>query len=108
MSYRILIAGLLAGLFAGLITSVLQQALTVPIIHIAETFEVGHHDHAAPDAAATPDATAGHVHDASAWAPSEGLERIAFTTLATVGACIGFAFILVAGMILLGEASSPA
>ena len=106
MSYRILIAGLLAGLFAGLITSVLQQALTVPIIHIAETFETGHHDHAAPDAAATPDANAGHVHDASAWAPSEGLERIAFTTLATVGACIGFAFILVAGMILLGEAPS--
>lgn len=106
MSYRILIAGLLAGLFAGLITSVLQQALTVPIIHIAETFESGHHDHAAPDAAASPDATTGHVHDSSAWAPSEGLERIAFTTLATVGACIGFAFILVAGMILLGEAPS--
>lgn len=126
MINRILTVALLAGLAAGLATSAVQHGITVPVIIAAEAFEQAPaHDHggAAP-AAKVPEAAspapahdhatmaagaAGdeHHHDASAWAPRDGVERIAFTTLSTVVASVGFALVLLAGMILANEPITP-
>jgi cobalt transporter subunit CbtA len=121
MTNRILLVGLLAGIFAGLITAILQHVLTVPVIIAAERYETaapaaadadhaaGHvHGAVADDHASADDHDAhaldAHAHDANAWAPTDGFERIGFTTLATVGASVGFAMILIAGMVMTGIA----
>jgi cobalt transporter subunit CbtA len=124
MINRILTVALLAGLAAGLATSAVQHGITVPVIIAAEAFEQAPaHDHGgAASAAKAPDTAspahdhatvaagaAGdeHHHDASAWAPRDGVERIAFTTLSTVAASVGFALVLLAAMILADEPITP-
>ena len=104
MLMRILATGLVAGVLAGGAVAGLQYVTTTPLILMAETYEKA--EAAAPVSA--PDAAkAAHSHDAATpahshgaeaeeWAPEDGLERTAFTTLATVSAAIGFAFILLA------------
>ncbi|WEK03126.1 MAG: CbtA family protein [Candidatus Devosia phytovorans] len=96
-------AALLAALCAGLVTAAIQHFRVTPIILHAETFEGegGHshgeaavvgHDHA--------EGTAEHSHDvvaaveAEEWAPQDGFERTAYTTLATVLAAAGFALVI--------------
>jgi cobalt transporter subunit CbtA len=119
MSNRLLAIGLFTGLFAGLISAGLQHLLTVPVILAAEVFENAgparpSHDHAAgavtAEAAQAPAVQAqenAKAHDhAEGWAPADGIERVAFTTLATVGASTGFALLLVAGMFLSGTRPS--
>jgi len=98
-------AALLAALCAGLITAAIQHFRVTPLILHAETFEgEGGHSHgteAVADhehAAGTPE----HSHDAVAtteagpeeWAPQDGFERTAYTTLATVLAAAGFALVM--------------
>lgn len=95
-------AALLAALCAGLVTAAIQQFRVTPIIVHAETFEGGgghsHGDAAVVaehvDAAGTP----AHSHDTIAateeWAPQDGFERTAYTTLATVLAAAGFALVI--------------
>lgn len=111
-------AALLAALCAGLITAGLQHFRVTPLILHAEEFEGGGHSHgdetvAAADhehAAGTPE----HSHDVAAattatdtaapvaaeaaepeeWAPQDGFERTAYTTLATVLAAAGFALVI--------------
>ena len=110
MLMRILATGLVAGVLAGGAVAGLQYVTTTPLILMAETYEKA--EAAAPVSA--PDAAkAAHSHDAATpahshgaeaeeWAPEDGLERTAFTTLATVSAAIGFAFILLAVILASG------
>lgn len=84
------IVALVAGTVAGLALAAGQQLAAVPLIHAAEALEP-----------ATP-AADGHAHDHAAWMPEEGLERMAFTALADIGAGIGFAFLLAAAFVLRG------
>lgn len=90
-------AALLAALCAGLVTAAIQHFRVVPIIIHAESFEGegGHshgpaveHEHAA--------GTADHSHavETEEWAPQDGFERTAYTTLATVLAAAGFALVI--------------
>ena len=123
---RIVGIGLLAGVLSGLATSAIQHFTTVPLIHSAEVYEKsgesGGKDHhsALPDS--RPHIILVHSHDAPAadakasapksdapaeWEPAEGFERIAFTTLATVGAAIGFALMLSALMLASGAQINP-
>ncbi|MFN8831596.1 MAG: CbtA family protein [Labrys sp. (in: a-proteobacteria)] len=127
MINRILTVALLVGLVAGIATSIVQHGVTVPVIIAAEAFEGAEpvaqqtpaatpaetapaHDHSSMGhtaAAAGDHGAGGHHHDANAWAPADGIERIAFTTLSTVVASIGFALVLLAVMILANEPITP-
>jgi cobalt transporter subunit CbtA len=113
MYTRVVAVGLLAGLLAGLIVALLQAYTTTPIIIEAERFE-----NASP---VSPSASfnrfgearlilvhGGHdesanAAEASEWAPAEGLERTVFTSIATIGTAVGFAMILLAGMLAAGD-----
>lgn len=99
-------AALLAALCAGLVTAGLQHFRVTPLILHAETFEgEGGHSHGAEPVAAEhahAEGTPEHSHDAVAttaaepeeWAPQDGFERTAYTTLATVLAAAGFALLI--------------
>ncbi len=94
--------GLFAGFVAAVIYSLAQFFTTIPLIHQAERYEVAAeagHGHGGEEA------TAGHRHggeEAEAWAPADGLERSLFTALSNIVAGVGFAFVLVAAMIISG------
>jgi len=115
MITRVLAVGLLAGLLAGLTVSVLQAYTTTPIILEAETFEKGAEP--APAAALGGFGEARlilvhggeeHAHGGEAaaeeWSPDDGLERTLYTSTATIATSIGFALILIAGMLTGGGA----
>ncbi len=94
MLQRILLTAVIAGIAAGLLLSAIQWIDVIPSIHEAETYE---------------SAGAGgmdHDHDAQAWAPGDGAERIGFTVLMNVLAAVGFALLLAAGFALRGAASA--
>lgn len=90
-------AALLAALCAGLLTATIQHFRVTPLILHAETFEgEGGHghgeevaDHTHADAAASTEA-----EEPEEWAPADGFERTAYTTLATVLAAAGFALVI--------------
>jgi len=108
---RALIAALVAAVVGCAVVTVAQQAVVVPLILKAETFENAAPAPAAPAPAAksqgghshAPGTPAGHHHDADAWSPEDGIERIAYTALANLGASLGFALLLVAGFTLAGR-----
>jgi cobalt transporter subunit CbtA len=84
----IVLVAAVAGAVAGLVLTALQHASTVPLILEAETYEA--------KAAPPRGASATHDHGAEGWAPADGAERIAYTTLANVVGAIGLALLLVA------------
>ncbi len=102
---RIIFAALLVGGLSGLLLSVVQRWQVIPIIDAAEQFEnartpqavgtagdmAGGHSHGGA-------ALAGHEHEAEAWAPADGVERIAFTLLSNVLAAFGFALMMMGAM----------
>lgn len=100
---RIFFAAVLAGLAAGLVMSAVQQWRVAPLILAAEVYETSEpeHDHGA---AATTEAVEPHEHhhDAEAWAPRDGVERVSYTVLADVLAAMGFALLLAALSMLIG------
>ncbi len=109
---QLFIIALIAGAIGGIFVSVVHEIATVPIILAAEVYENA--ADAAPvepvtgaEAGAVADATAheeaGHDHEAEAWAPADGFERIAYTTLADVLTGIGFALLLVGAYRLWGR-----
>lgn len=82
------------GLLAALLLTLLQSFSVVPLILQAETYEnaapaVEAHEHA--DGAA-----AGHSHDAEAWAPEDGWQRLLSTTGGNLVVAVGFALMLAA------------
>lgn len=98
MLQRLLAAGLVAGLLAGLAVATLQQFATTPLILAAEVYE---------DAAAhAHDGDAAHAHSHE-WEPAPGLERTAATSVATGVTGVGYAFVLLALMLLAGETIEP-
>ncbi|MCC7252916.1 CbtA family protein [Hyphomicrobium sp.] len=116
MITRVLAAGLAAGFVAGLLVALLQHFTTTPLILAAEVYEnqvaldarpgvvlSGMHGarlilaHVGHDAA--PGAEAG-----DAWAPADGLERTVYASTVTVATAVGFAFLLLAGMLVAGDA----
>jgi cobalt transporter subunit CbtA len=104
---RLLAVGLLAGLLAGLAVAVLQHVATTPLILAAEVYE-----EAAAKAHAG-EAAQEHAHGAAAdehaheWEPAPGLERTAATSVATAVTATGYAFLLLALMLLAGETIEP-
>lgn len=90
MIAKIIIAAALAGLIAGLVAAAIQQVRVTPLIHAAEKYEK-----------AEP-AAAGHEHDAAAWEPADGIQRMGFTVAADLVAGVGFALLLAAVSLLSG------
>jgi cobalt transporter subunit CbtA len=112
MVNRVLTVSLLAGLLAGLLIAALQHVTTTPLILKAETYEAALRAQA--PSLATFDgqariilahgpagAAAGSEH--AEWKPQDGLQRTALTTLVTVATAIGFAALLLGGMIAANE-----
>lgn len=113
MVTRVLTVSILAGLLAGLLISALQHVTTTPLILKAETYEAALRTQSTPMAAAFdgqariqlahgPAGHAGHAGEPE-WKPQDGLQRTAFTSLVTIGTAIGFAALLLAGMIAANE-----
>ncbi|AWN52064.1 CbtA family protein [Methylobacterium sp. 17Sr1-1] len=111
MTKRLLAAALVAGFLAACVTSVLQFALTSPLILAAEKYETAESAVPAPHAFANPLivlAHAGHDHGAEAqWQPAPGLPRLAFTALATLVSGVGYALLLGAVLVATGREVTP-
>lgn len=108
---RVLLAALLAGIAAGLFMGVIQQARLTPIILAAEVYEVAAEQHSHDDAAVAQTAEStesAHSHEDNEWAPSDGIERTLYTTLASVVAGAAFAAILAGISLLVGIPITPA
>lgn len=94
-----------AGLIAALVLTVVQLLWVSPLILKAETYEksepaaalVEEHVHEHADGA-----VAGHQHDAEAWEPEDGWQRILSTTGGNLVVAVGFALML-AGLFTLRE-----
>lgn len=115
---RLVLSALLIGALSGLLLSGVQRWQVIPIIGAAEGYErvrtpptvepVGAaarvHGHAGgPEsghshAVAGRDSAGDHHHEAGAWAPADGAERIAFTVLSNVLSAAGFALVMLAAM----------
>jgi len=100
---QLFIVALIAGAISGIFVGIVHETVTVPVILAAEVYETaGESVPAQPDSAADATAAAGvadaaHDHDAEAWGPADGVERMFYTTLADVLTGIGFALLLVTG-----------
>lgn len=120
MIARMVRTAVLAGAVAGLFAWGLQMTKTVPLILKAEVFEEMADKAAAEKAkAAAPMAkeaqphahapgAAAHSHshahnDGKVWEPETRFERNAYTLLFSVLAGVGFAFVLIGGMMLAGR-----
>lgn len=84
-----------AGLLAALLLTLLQSFWVAPLILQAETYEnsapvAEAHEHAGGAAAE------GHHHDAEAWSPEDGWQRVLSTTGGNLVVAVGFALILAA------------
>ena len=121
MITRVLATGLLAGLLAGLAVAVLQTFTTTPIILEAEVYEKA--DAAKAQGAslevgpnfmvggarlilvhAEVDAHAATGHETGAeWEPQDGLQRTLYAGTATIATAIGFALLILAGMLFAGD-----
>lgn len=79
------------GLLAALLLTLLQSFWVAPLILQAETYEkpaaTYEHEH---DASAVPD----HAHDADAWEPEDGWQRVLSTTGGNLVVAVGFALML--------------
>jgi len=80
-----------SGLLAALLLTVLQSLWVSPLILQAETYESAAPEHHQHDGA-----VATHTHDAEAWAPEDGWQRVLSTTGGNLVVAVGFALILVA------------
>jgi cobalt transporter subunit CbtA len=88
-----LLAAVAAGMLAGVVATAAQSVKVIPLILKAETYETA----GTPTAAASHDhgtASPAHAHDADAWAPKDGLERLAYTLMSNIIAGVGFACVL--------------
>src|SRR5262245_42189190 len=106
MMMRVISVGLLAGLLAGVVVATLQNFTTTPLILAAEVFENAEPEKKAslrddmvvqtvasdmPQFLILVHSESQHAHGAAEeWAPTDGAERILYTSTATIGAAIGF------------------
>ena len=101
MIQRVLFVAVLAGLVAGIMHTAVQLTRVTPLILHAEEFENADAPPAAAQSAAKHD-HASHDHDEEPWAPGDGLERNAYSLLASVITAIGFGMLLTAAFALHG------
>ncbi|AZD03072.1 CbtA family protein [Pseudomonas chlororaphis] len=81
------------GLLAALLLTLLQSFWVAPLILEAETYEkapAAQHEEAHEHAAGT----AAHSHDAEAWEPEDGWQRVLSTTGGNLVVAVGFALML--------------
>jgi cobalt transporter subunit CbtA len=95
---RLVFSAVCAGLLTGLLVTIAHQIGTVPVILKAEVYE-----QAADAAAHGPQGATHDHHEAHAWQPRDGVERISFTVLADVLTAIGYGLLLTAAFALLGR-----
>lgn len=112
MITRVVATALVAGFAAGILAAVLQHFTTTPLILAAEVYE--------NQAAQAPSLQYGGYgaeearlvlvhsgHDEAAgeseWSPADGLERTLYTSTVTVATSVGFAFLLLAGLLVSGD-----
>jgi cobalt transporter subunit CbtA len=92
MLYRVFVVGLIAGLIGGAALTAVQFWKILPLIAAAEVYE---------DAAAASQAhDAMADHEAEAWEPAPGLQRVGLTFLANLIIAVGFALVLSGGFAL--------
>jgi cobalt transporter subunit CbtA len=91
------------GLLAALLLTLLQSFWVAPLILQAETWEKPAAIHAHEHAEGT---SAGHVHDAEAWEPENGWQRVLSTTGGNLVVAVGFALMLAALYTLRAPASA--
>ncbi|MDE0809586.1 MAG: CbtA family protein [Alphaproteobacteria bacterium] len=122
MIRRLFLAAIAAGVLAGVIISAIHQVTTVPIILQAETYEDAATKASVDDPGRVLSAGFRFLNPAfiskppyhpvhggkaddgqGAWAPEDGMERVLFTVTTTVLSGVGFALLLVVGMMLRGE-----
>lgn len=121
MLTRLLASGLLAGVLSGLAVAALQHVTTTPLILKAETYEgmpapsASHPQKSSfrtfngvPVILAHADHAQGATAEAEEWAPSDGLERTAATSVATIATGVGFAFMLLSVMLVSNATITPA
>jgi cobalt transporter subunit CbtA len=114
---RVLAVSLLAGLLAGLVIAALQHVTTTPLILKAESYEAALKLQA-PTLAAAGDlgfasgarvvlAHGGHGDakepSEAEWKPQDGFQRTLATSLVTIATAVGFAALLLGGMIAANE-----
>lgn len=104
MLKTLILSAAAAGVAAGLFTAALQHVTTTPIILAAERYESGQAD-SVRDVSNAPGLAivgthAGHVHEAEAWTPADGLERTFYSALTTTLMGIGFSLALLGAMAL--------
>ena len=111
MMMRLLFSGLAAGVLAGVCVAGIQEVTTTPLILKAEVYEKAaeSHNHATLKTFNGAPVVMAHAHDAvekaapaaepKEWEPEDGLQRTLFTSVATVGAAVGFALMLLAVML---------
>ncbi len=107
---QILFTAVVAGLIGGALLTLLQNighVGVVPLILEAETYEnAGEAAAVTADAATEETAVAhSHEHDAEAWAPEDGAERLLYTLLTNTLMAVGFSLLLGAGFAMTGEAT---
>jgi len=96
MMYRIFATAFAAGLFAAALISVIEVFTTTPLIVQAERYESASTAIVMQQPMAPADG--GHVHDAEAWSPDNGMERFLYTLLANAVTGIAFSLVLVVGL----------
>lgn len=116
MLVRVLLAAIIAGVFSGLFATAVQAVRIVPLILEAEAFEKMQPDekagnasqeHSHNNARSVAHDHNNHGHASDAWAPEDGWQRSAATTIANILAGIAFALLIGAAMVLSGQAISP-
>ncbi len=86
---RLIWGALAAGALAGFVLFLVQWGVMIPLIQEAERYEhAAHAVHAEQEAQAGGGATAAHE---TAWQPSDGFERTAYTALGTTLTGVGYA-----------------
>jgi cobalt transporter subunit CbtA len=93
MIRNLLLAAIAAGMLAGVVATAAQAVRVIPLILHAETYETAEAPGVSPTHAHDAAAPA-HAHDTEAWAPEDGLERLAYTLLSNIIAGVGFACVL--------------
>lgn len=111
MLARLLWVGLVAGIIAGLSTAAIQHFTTTPLIIAAEAYEQKEEASTFGQGPVAAKLFGGELflahgtetHDADGaalWGPDDGLERTAFTALATIIITTGYGLMLIAAMLV--------
>lgn len=108
---RVILAALLAGIAAGILMGGIQEVRITPLIIEAEKYEAPEAETkvtaSEPSATEQSSGTAAPAPESEAWAPSSGLERTLYTTLASVVTGAGFAALLAGLSLLTGIPITP-